>query len=82
MPLSVILIALSLLLGYQISRQFLIPGRSAAEALTMAPLVAVLLLVWGAGIWGPVEGRAWFSALLMILNMGLLPRQHSKAYPP
>lgn len=81
MPLSVILIALSLLLGYQISRQFLIPGRSAAEALTMAPLVAVLLLIWGAGIWGPVEGRAWFSALLMILNMGLLPVSNRRRIP-
>ncbi len=73
MPLSVILVALSLLLGFQISRRLLRPGASLGEAFTMAPLFATLLLIWGSKMWSPMEGRAWFAALLLFVNLALVP---------
>lgn len=60
----------TLLLGYGVGRRFL-GAESNWEALSVAPLLACLVIASGAATWGPLEGR-WPTAVLAGLFMLLL----------
>lgn len=70
MPVSLLLFASTLLLGYGVSRRFL-GAQRVWEALSLAPLIACLLIIGGANSWGPVTGR-WPTIMLSTLLSFLL----------
>lgn len=69
MPVSLLLFASAVLFGYGVSRRFL-GAQRAWEAISLAPLIACLVIIGGANLWGPVQGR--WPTLFLSGGLGLL----------
>jgi hypothetical protein len=79
MAVSLLVVLSTILLGYGVSRQFL-GAQSAWESLSLAPLLACLVIIGGANSWGPVRGR--WPIIVLAGGAGLMLLLAKPAAPP